>query len=88
MIQQRSSISCDAPTYINNPTVQYNAEVPPPGRKATITRATNRVFVENESAYVLPGGKSILSATQMIKTANTMYSRRQLSRQYPHGNQV
>lgn len=85
---QRSSISRDAPTYFNNPTVQYKTEVPPPGRKATITRATNRVFVENESAYVLPGGKSILSATQMIKAANTMYSRRQLSRQYPHGNQV
>jgi hypothetical protein len=68
--------------------VQFNTDVPPPGRKATITRATNRVFVENESAYVLPGGKSILQATQRIRSANNGFSRKQFSRQYPHGNQV
>eukprot|EP01032_Pedospumella_encystans_P009291 gene9291-10950_t len=84
----RSSISCDAPTYFNNPTVQYNTEVPPPGRKATITRATNRVFVENESAYVLPGGKSILAANMLSKSTRSGFSRKQFSRQFPHGKQT
>eukprot|EP00601_Ochromonadales_sp_CCMP2298_P021124 CAMPEP_0173309636 /NCGR_PEP_ID=MMETSP1143-20121109/22443_1 /TAXON_ID=483371 /ORGANISM="non described non described, Strain CCMP2298" /LENGTH=144 /DNA_ID=CAMNT_0014251255 /DNA_START=185 /DNA_END=616 /DNA_ORIENTATION=+ len=78
---QRSTISRDAPTYFNRPSDRFQIDTPTAGRKAIITLPAKE-RVHNESSYVLPGGASILQATQMQSLKSL--DKRSMSRTYCH----
>lgn len=79
-------ISIDAPKEFFNPhkTYHFDPSIKQESFSQTLTRGS-KVKVQNEAAYVLPGGESVLKAT--IKSQENLHQKKDFQL-YPEGKRV